>query len=372
MDDVTAHLDPAAFADLLAGYCLDVQPGQQVLVRSTAHAAPLLVELQRAILERDAWCFLRVELPGEAAGFYAHARDRHLDGYPPLAYEEARRIDATVGIQAPDDVHALAGVDPELIARAARGRRDVREQMLRKRWCSTLWPTPAGAALAGMELGEFARFVARALFLDRPDPVGGWGELARFQAALIERVSQASELRIEADGTDLRLAVGKRTWINSDGRRNMPSGEVFTGPHETSAGGRIRFTIPSSPAGVDVAGVELELRDGEVVAARAERGEEYLQRALATDEGARRLGEIGIGTNYGIDRPVGAILFDEKIGGTVHLALGRSYPETGGRNVSALHWDLICDLRQGGRLSADGQTIMENGRFTGPPERTAQ
>jgi aminopeptidase len=371
MDDVTTHLDPAAFAGLLAGYCLDVQPGQQVLVRSTAQAAPLLVELQRAILERDAWCFLRVELPGEAAGFYAHARDRHLDGYPPLAYEEARRIDATVGIQAPDDVHALAGVDPELIARAARGRRDVREQMLTKRWCSTLWPTPAGAALAGMELGEFAQFVARALFLDRPDPVGGWGELARFQDALIERVSQASELRIEADGTDLRLAVGKRTWINSDGRRNMPSGEVFTGPHETSATGRIRFTIPSSPAGVDVAGVQLELRDGEVVAARAERGEEYLQRALTTDLGARRLGEIGIGTNYGIDRPVGAILFDEKIGGTVHIALGRSYPETGGRNVSALHWDLICDLRRGGRLSADGETIMENGSFTWPSGRTA-
>jgi aminopeptidase len=144
----------------------------------------------------------------------------------------------------------------------------------------------------------------------------------------------------------------------------MPSGEVFTGPHETSATGRIRFTIPSSPAGVDVGGVELEFRDGEVVDARAERGEEYLRRALATDDGARRLGEVGIGTNYGIDRAIGAILFDEKIGGTVHVALGRSYPETGGKNLSALHWDLICDLRAGGRLTADGQVIQEDGRFT--------
>jgi aminopeptidase len=351
-DDVTRELDPAKFADLLAGYCLDVQPGQ------------LLLELQRAILERDAWCFLRVELDGEAQGFYAHARERHLDGYPSLAWEEARRIDATVGIQAPHDARALAGVDPELIARAARGRRDLREQMLKKRWCSSLWPTPSGAELAGMELGEFARFVARALFLDRPDPVGGWRELAGFQDALIARLAGADEIRIEADGTDLRLRVGGRTWINSDGKRNMPSGEVFTGPHETSASGRIRFTVPSSPAGVDVGGVELELRDGEVVVARAERGEEYLLRALGTDDGARRLGELGIGTNYGIDRAIGAILFDEKIGGTVHLALGRSYPETGGTNVSALHWDLICDLRAGGRLSADGATIMENGRFT--------
>jgi aminopeptidase len=363
-NEVTEHLDPAAFADLLAGYCLDVQPDQQVLVRSTTLAAPLLLELQRAILERDAWCFLRVELPGEAAAFYRHARDHQLDHYPPLAYEEAKRIHATVGIQAPDDVRALAGVDPELMTRAARGRREVREQMLKKRWCSTLWPTPANAALAGMALGDFARFVAGALFLDRPDPVGGWRELHQFQEALIARVSKAREIRIEADGTDLRLDVGRRTWVNSDGKRNMPSGEVFTGPHESSATGRIRFTVPSSPAGVDVRGVELELRDGEVVAASAQEGEEYLRRALATDDGARRLGELGIGTNYGIDRAIGAILFDEKIGGTVHVALGRSYPETGGTNVSALHWDLICDLRQGGRITADGVTIQEDGRFT--------
>jgi aminopeptidase len=363
MTEVTDVLDPTAFAELIAGYCLDVRPGQQVLVRSTVLAEPLLVALQRAILDRDAWPFLRVELPGEARAFYAHARDRHLDEYPVLAYEEARRIDATVGIQAPDDVRALADVDPELIARSARGRRDVRDQMLKKRWCSTLWPTPANAALAGMELGEFAAFVRSALFLDRPDPVGGWGELRQFQELLIARLAGARELRIEADGTDLRLDVTKRTWVNSDGKRNMPSGEVFTGPHEASASGRIRYTIPSSPAGVEVSGVEIEFRDGEVLAATAEEGDEYLRRALATDDGARRLGEIGIGTNYGIHRAIGAILFDEKIGGTVHTALGRSYPETGGKNQSALHWDLICDLRQGGRLSVDGVTIQQDGHF---------
>jgi aminopeptidase len=156
--------------------------------------------------------------------------------------------------------------------------------------------------------------------------------------------------------------VARRTWVNSDGKRNMPSGEVFTGPHETSATGRIRFTIPSAPAGVEVSGVELEFRDGEVMSATAETGEEYLRRALATDDGARRLGEIGIGTNYGIDRPIGNILFDEKIGGTVHLAIGRSYPETGGTNHSAVHWDMICDLRNGGRLTADGEEIAVAGR----------
>ena len=234
---------------------------------------------------------------------------------------------------------------------------------MRKRWCSTLWPTEALAGQAGMPLAEYEAFVSRALFLDQPDPVRSWGGLRTFQAKLIERLKSARDVRIEADGTDLTLRVAGRTWVNSDGKRNMPSGEVFTGPHENSANGRIRFTVRSAPEGVDVDGVELEFADGEVVSARADTGEEYLRRALETDGGAKFLGELGIGTNFGIDRPTGTILFDEKIGGTVHLALGRSYPETGGKNASALHWDLICDLRAGGRLTADGDVLMLDGRF---------
>ncbi len=358
--------DPAAFADLLAGYCLDVRPGQQVLVRSTTLAAPLLLELQRAVLARDAWPLLRVELPGEAAAFVRHAGDRHLDDVAKVARREAEGVDCVLGIQAPDNTRALAAADPARLARLARARRSLREATLKRRWCSTLWPTAAGAQEAGLDLADFAAFVERALFLDRPDPVRAWGELRAFQDRLIARLAPVRELRIEAEGTDLVLDVRGRTWINSDGRRNMPSGEVFTGPVEGSANGRVRFDVPSSPAGVEVAGVELELRDGEVVAARAERGEGYLRQALATDDGARRLGEVGIGTNFGIDRAVGAILFDEKIGGTVHLALGRSYPETGGRNQSAVHWDLICDLRRGGRILADGEVVQEDGRFVGP------
>jgi aminopeptidase len=356
-------LDPAAFADLLAGYCLDVQPGQQVLVRSTTLAAPLLLELQRAILERDAWPHLRVELPGQARSFYEQAGDRHLDEVPSLALDEAKKIDASLGIQAPADVRELVGVDPARITRLARARRPVREATMKKRWCSTLWPTEALADQAGMTLPEFEAFVRGALFLDQADPLVAWGGLRAFQDKLIARLKDARDVRIEADGTDLTLRVAGRTWVNSDGKRNMPSGEVFTGPHERSANGRIRFTVRSAPAGIDVDGVELELRDGEVVGARAETGDEYLQRALETDEGARYLGELGIGTNFGIDRPIGAILFDEKIGGTVHLALGRSYPETGGKNASALHWDLICDLRRGGRLTADGDVLVLDGRF---------
>jgi aminopeptidase len=212
---------------------------------------------------------------------------------------------------------------------------------------------------------EYAEFVNAALFLHRPDPIAAWRELSASQAALIDRLSPAQTIRIEADGTDLTLGVDGRIWINSDGKRNLPSGEVFTGPHERSAKGTIRFTVPTGPRGVTVTGVQLTFRDGEVVKARAEQGEDYLAAALTTDTGSRLLGEIGIGTNIGIDRATGHILLDEKMAGTVHLALGRSYPETGGLNASALHWDLICDLRGGGRLSADGETVVERGAVVG-------
>ncbi len=357
--------DPDAFAALLCDYCLEVQPGQQVLVRSTTLAAPLLRALHRALLAREAWPLLRVALPGIEADFYEHAHDLQLDGFAPAERAEVVSADAFLAIQAPENTRALADVDPARMARAARARAELGELRVSKRWCASLWPTVAGAQQAGMSSERFAAFVRGALFLDREDPAAAWRSLGAFQAELISRLAGTRELRIEADGTDLTLRVGGRTWTNSDGKRNMPSGEVFTGPHETSANGTIRFTVPSSPAGVLVEDVELTFRDGEVVKARAARGQKHLEQVLATDAGARRLGEIGIGTNRGIDRPIGAILFDEKIGGTVHLALGRSYAETGGVNESAVHWDLICDLRSGGRLSADGEVVQEGGAFVG-------
>lgn len=356
-------VDAARFAELLAGYCLEVEPGQDVLVRSTTLAEPLLLELQRTILERDAWPHLRAELPAAQAAFYRHAQDRHLDLFSDLAYEENKKAKALLGIQAPHDTRALAHVDPAVIARAARARKPLRDLTMKRRWCSSLWPTPALAAQAGMSLDDFEAFVTRALFLDQADPVAAWGGLRAFQATLVERLSKAKEIHIQAEGTDLRVGVKGRRWVNSDGKRNMPSGEVFTGPHETSAEGTIHFDIPSGPAGVEVSGVTMEVREGEVVSAKAAVGDDYLQHALKTDEGARRFGELGIGTNFGIDRPIGAILFDEKIGGTVHLALGRSYPETGGKNESALHWDLICDLRTGGSIEADGEVLARDGKF---------
>jgi aminopeptidase len=297
---------------------------------------------------------LRASLPRQEEAFWANARDAHLDGFAPLELAEAEGTDASITIHAPENTRALSGVDPALLSRAARARAPVREAALARRWCVSVWPTAALAQDADMSVADFAAFVSRALFLDRPDAAAAWRELSASQSRLIETLSAASELRIEGDGTDLVVGVAGRVWVNSDGRRNMPSGEVFTGPVETSASGVVRFAIPLSPRGVRVSGVSLEFRDGVVISARADEGDEVLQAMLATDDGARRLGEIGIGTNTGIDRAVGLTLLDEKIGGTVHLALGRSYPETGGTNESAIHWDLIC---RPSRLTADGVRI---------------
>jgi aminopeptidase len=358
---VTPTPDPDAFAELLCDWCLEVSPGQQVLVSSTTLAEPILRAVHRAILQRGAWPGMRIALPSQGADFYRYATERHIDGFAPADLAELEATDCTLSIDAPVNTAALADVDPALIARAATARGILREVRMSRRWCGTIWPTPALAQLASMADHAYAAFVARALFLDRSDPVQAWRELSAGQARLVERLSSAREVRIEAEGTDITLDVTARTWINSDGRRNMPSGEVFTGPHEHSANGTIRFTVPTGPRGVTVTGVTLTFRNGEVTQFSAGRGEDYLRAALDTDPGARFLGELGVGTNTGIDRPTGHILLDEKMAGTVHLALGRSYPETGGTNVSALHWDLICDLRAGGRISADGEPIVQNG-----------
>ena len=353
--------DPDRFAALLCEWCLEVEPGAGVMVATTTLGEPYALALHRAILDRDAWPFVWLSPPGLGADFYRHAGERHLSGPPPAELALFDGLDSFVSLDAPANTKELAGIDPGLIARHATARSELTEKRRRRRWCTTIVPTAALAEQAGMGAGDYAAFVERALFLDREDPISAWRQLSVTQAAVIEQLVPARQIRIEADGTDLTLEVGGRTWINSDGRRNMPSGEVFTGPLERSARGTIRFTVPTGPRGVTVTGVELEFADGEVVAARAEQGQDYLRAALTTDAGARYLGELGIGTNSGIDRATGHALLDEKIAGTVHLALGRSYPETGGTNQSALHWDLICDLRGGGRLSADGETIVEDG-----------
>jgi aminopeptidase len=354
-------IDADAFAALICDWCLEVREGQQIKVETSTLAEDVAVALHGAILTRGAWPLLHLTPPLLEADFYRYATELQLDGVAPLTLAEEQGVDASMRVLAPSNTNALAGIDPALPARAARARRPLVEARAAHRWSLAQWPTTALAQQARMGERDYAAFMERALFLDRPDPIAAWRELSEMQAVLVRRLNTAREIRIESERTDLTLNVAGRVWNNSDGRRNMPSGEVFTGPHEDSANGKIFFDVPSTGRGSDVSGVELRFEQGRVVSAVAEQGDEHLQAALATDPGARLLGELGIGTNVGIDRATGSTLLDEKIAGTVHLALGRSYPETGGVNESALHWDLICDLRKGGAVTVDGEVMIEDG-----------
>jgi aminopeptidase len=255
-------------------------------------------------------------------------------------------------------------VDPQKQQALSKRDKALQEVVLGKdRWALTLFPTSALAQESEMSLVDYEEFVFEAMGLNEDNPVRYWRAKAEEQRRLIERLEQADEVHIVSTATDLTLSVKGRTFLNGDGSHNMPCGEVFTGPVEDSANGEVFFGIPVAVAGREVSGVRLKFEEGRVVDSSAEKGEEYLNAMLDADEGARYLGELGIGTNYGIPRATKNILFDEKLGGTVHLAVGRSYEKTGGKNASSVHWDLISDLREGGELYADGQLLQKDGEF---------
>ena len=364
LTDNPATYDPQAHAQLLSDYCLAAQPGERVLVQASTLALPLVEALHRELLRRGAVPLIRLEYPQPAQDFLKYAPDALIDALDPLTLAEIQGVQASLRILTPTlPGSQQAGADPGRAARWRRAQAPIAAARAQRRWNLTLYPTDAGAQAAGMTLPAYRAFVASAMFLDAPDPAARWAEVRAFQARLIERLSRADEVHILADGCDLRLSVKGRSWANSDGKRNMPSGEVFTGPHEGSAEGHMHFDLPTIFAGQPVSGVRLSFRSGRVVSASAEEGEDTLLAALETDAGARLLGELGIGSNSGIQRASRNILFDEKIGGTVHLALGSSYPETGGVNQSALHWDLISDLRRGGELRLDGEVFQRGGVF---------
>jgi aminopeptidase len=239
------------------------------------------------------------------------------------------------------------------------------EQSLR--WVATQLPCQAAAQEAEMSLGDYEDFVFGAGMLDCPDPAAAWRSLSERQTEVVNFLQGVRELRfLTHNGTDLRLGTAERTWINCDGHENFPDGEVFTGPVEDATEGTVCFDFPAVHGGREVQAVRLTFRAGRVVDASAAKGEEFLLRMLDQDAGARVLGEVAIGCNYAITRHTRNTLFDEKIGGTFHVALGAAYPESGGKNQSALHWDMVCDLRRGGRIEADGRLISENGRFLRP------
>ncbi|MDB5351897.1 MAG: leucyl aminopeptidase [Planctomycetota bacterium] len=358
-DDVIAR-----WADLLVDYCVRVEPGETILLGAELEARRLVEATYRSIVLRGAHPLVRLDFPELHAFYLENASEAQLGHITPVDLFEAGAVDAEIRIKSLGSLRVNRVFDPRRVAIVDRAHASIRHLgKAASRWVVTQYPTPAFAEFAGMELEGYEDFVCRSMFLDHDDPSSRWMELRHRQSGLLEFMTGVSEVRIEGEGTDLTLSTTGRTWINSDGRRNMPSGEIFTGPIEDSANGRIHCSFPVLRGGRRLSGIELELVDGLVVEARAQEGDDYLRSMLDMDPGARRLGELGIGLNYGIDRFTGSILYDEKIGGTVHLALGQSYPETGATNQSALHWDLIVDLRESGRVLADGSVVMENGKW---------
>jgi aminopeptidase len=351
-------------ARVLVDYSVGAGEGDQVLVSGEVGAEPLMVALYVWLLQVGAIPITQVGLPGMQELFFEHARGVHYEEIPPVTRAIFEGTDAQINIHSPSNTRALANVDPSKQQALQKRNKPLSDSLLEKdRWVVTLFPTEALAQEAGMGLAEYEDFVFEAMGLNVEDPVLFWRQKSDEQDRLKERLEKVREIRIVGPETNLTLSVEGRTFINSAGRRNMPCGEVFTGPIEDSANGTVFFGVPAAIAGREIAGARLRFEEGRVVEASAERGEEYLMSLLDADPGARYLGELGIGTNYGIRRASANVLFDEKLGGTVHLAVGRSYAETGGMNESSVHTDLVCDLRDGGELYADGELIQENGRF---------
>ena len=351
------------WADLLVDYCVGLQPGENVLLALDTPAQELARALYRKVLKRGGNPVLRLTYP-ELAEDTLEAPDAYFSAEPTVDLSEIKQMQAYIRVRAPHNTRALQTADKTKVAALLKKNRPVQNYRVEHtKWVGSLFPTAALAQDAGMSLGAYEHFVYSSMFLYDADPVAAWRGVHDFQAQLIERLQRADEVRITAEGTDLTLNVAGRTWLNSDGHRNMPSGEVFTGPVETSANGTVSFGIPSTVAGVEVENIRLTFKEGRVVEAQADKGDDLLQAQLGTDEGARFLGELGIGTNFNIQTPTKQILYDEKIGGTVHLALGQSYTESGGVNTSAIHWDMICDLRTGGAIYLDGELFQENGEF---------
>ena len=351
-------------ARILVDYSIEAGEGDQVLVSAEVGAGPLIGALYARLLQVGATAVTQISLPGMQELFFEHAQELHYQEIPQVTRAIYDGVDAQIGIRAPSNTRALANVDPEKQQALQKRNKPLSEMMLEiDRWVLTLFPTEALAQEAHMSLSEYEEFAFEAMGLNEEDPVRYWSQMSAEQERLKARLEEAREIRIVGPETDLTLSVEGRTFVNSAGMRNMPCGEVFTGPIEDSANGTVYFGVPAAIAGREISGVRIRLEEGKIVEASAEKGEEYLMSLLDADSGARYLGELGIGTNYGIRRASANVLFDEKLGGTVHLAIGRSYAQTGGKNDSSVHTDLVCDLREGGALYADGELIQENGRF---------
>ncbi|HEX6585129.1 MAG TPA: aminopeptidase [Solirubrobacterales bacterium] len=358
-----------ALARILVRHSTRVREGDVCTIEGESAAEPLLQAIYEEVLRAGGNPIVQMAMEGQAGAYFEHASDAQLEWVSPVARWAVENADVRIAVMASQNTRALSAVPPERQAKRQAATQELMKRAMERsaegvyRWALTLFPTHAYASEASLSLAAFEDFYYGACLATEEDPVEAWARQSEETERLAEWVEGRREVHISGEGTDLRIGIEGRKFIAAGGKHNMPDGEFFTGPVEDSAEGEIIFHLPASYAGREVAGVRFRFEGGRVVDASAEKGEDFLIQMLDTDEGARRLGELGIGTNYGITEGTGEILLDEKIGGTVHLAVGRSYPETGGVNESAIHWDMICDLRRGGRIDVDGKPLQRDGRF---------
>lgn len=356
------------YAKLIVNYCLDIQEGEKVFIQSSTLAEPLIKEVYSEILKSGGHPEVQMQFREQNASFFKNASKHQLEYVSPVSELLTREFDAHLYIRAPFNLKEDLSIDPDKRKTRNEAFNSLNELFsvrtgsgqLKRTLCQ--YPTDAAAQEAGMSLTEYQDFVYKACQLHHDDPRSKWLELREKQQKIVDFLQRKSMIRYKNDLTDIRFSTKDRTWINSDGRTNMPSGEVFTGPEESSVNGTVYFDYPSIYLGKEVQGVRLEVENGKVEKWSAKIGEEYLNEVLAI-EGSRYFGEVAIGTNYEIQRATKNILFDEKIGGTIHMALGQSYKQTGGKNKSAVHWDLIADMKTNAFIYADDELIYQNGKF---------
>ncbi len=356
-------------AHVLVRYSLNVKKGDRLAIVTGPNSAPLIHEVVREALRAGAYPETFIGISGVQEIILKEGSDEQLTYIPGaqrMLYEEYETL---LNILAQDNTKSLNGVDPARMALSQQATRDLFHTFMQRtaegslRWSIAMFPTHAYAQDADMSLSDFEEFVYRVCFLDDENPVARWQELGRQQERYVQWLNGKHTIHLRGQDTDLTFSIDGRLFINDDGHYNFPGGEFFTGPVEDSVNGYIRYSFPASYGGRSVEDVRLRFENGVVVEASAAQGQDYLDKMLSLDEGARRLGEFAFGNNRNIDRCTKNILFDEKMGGTVHLALGASIPQTLGVNQSALHWDMVCDLRQGSEIRVDGELFCKDGEF---------
>jgi aminopeptidase len=358
-----------AWARTLVTYSTGVQPGDVVSIEGDVSARTLLAEIYRETLRAGGLPAMIPRLGEVNRMLLEQASDEQISWISPVERWSRGEADVVIRVLGEENTKALSGIAPDRQMVRKRSQGELLKTMIERaaagecRWSLTLWPTNAYAQDAEMSTDEFTAFVFDACKLGVDDPAAAWRQQGAMQQRLVDWLAGKQEIHLRGPDTDLRLAVADRVWINCDGTNNFPDGEIFTGPIEDATDGHIRFSYPVVVDGREVHDVRLRFAAGRVVDASASRGEGYLLETLDADPGARTLGEFAFGTNFDITRFTKNILFDEKIGGTVHMALGAGYPETGSVNQSAIHWDLICDLREGGSVEVDGEPFLRDGRY---------